>query len=354
MNIHGMGVVFSGGRGIPRLRETLRSGWQPPPRIEVPFQADPYPAYTVSAETLTDKALLQAIRRADRFTKMAVLAGADALADASSAPPDRARIGIILATAFGPHATTFRFLDDILDYGDAGVSPTTFSHAVHNAAASYLATVLGVRGPTLTVTLFSFPFHETLRLADAWLAEGRCDYVLAGAVDECGVAMEYIVREKLSLATDGMIRPFQFASTPGTVPGEGGVFMLLSRREEPSYARVEAAVTSRPSPPPPADLLLLEADGMLPDETPYRECVAGAVAVAAYAPLFGGLMAGSAFSAAAGALMLTSQTRFATPVPDNPHGIPLCSESGPAALRRIVSVKRDCQKRQGMISLSRP
>ncbi len=47
-----------------------------------------------------------------------------------------------MATAFGPHVTTFNFLDDILDHGDAAVSPTTFSNSVHNAAASYIAMAL--------------------------------------------------------------------------------------------------------------------------------------------------------------------------------------------------------------------
>ena len=106
------------------------------------------------------------MRRADKLSKMAVLAAADALQD-SGLENAKQRTGIILATSFGAHQTTFDFLDDIIDYGEAQVSPTTFSNSVHNAAVSYIASVLDITGPTLTVTRFSFPFQSALQLAQA-------------------------------------------------------------------------------------------------------------------------------------------------------------------------------------------
>ena len=113
--------------------------------------------------TLTDKAVLKGMRRADRFSKMAVLAAWDAVEDSGIAiRGGEGRLGIILATAFGPQATAFRFLDEIIDHGDGRASPTLFSHSVHNAAASYVASALKSRGPTLTVTQFAFSFHQAL------------------------------------------------------------------------------------------------------------------------------------------------------------------------------------------------
>ena len=82
--------------------------------------------------------------------------------------------------------TTFDFLNDILDYGDTSVSPTTFSNSVHNAAASYVSLCLNIRGPTMTVTQFRFSFPAALQLAMAWLEQGRCDYALVGAADQYG------------------------------------------------------------------------------------------------------------------------------------------------------------------------
>ncbi len=61
-------------------------------------------------------------------------------------------------------------MDDILDYGDAGVSPIVFSNAVHNAAVSYVSRTLGIKGPTMLASNFqvAFPLKhmaKDLRLA---------------------------------------------------------------------------------------------------------------------------------------------------------------------------------------------
>ncbi len=195
--------------------------WRPPEFIEVPFQDEPFPVYAVAADTLKDREVLGKMRRADRFSKMATMAAYDAVADSGIEFKNPERAGIIFATAFGPHNTTFRFQDDIIDYGDAGVSPTIFSNSVHNAAVSYISRALGIKGPTWTVTGFRDPFGQAVALAQAWLAEGRCDQVLLGAGDECGTVMEYICSEKLPIASDGKV------SENAYVPGEGMAFFLV-------------------------------------------------------------------------------------------------------------------------------
>ena len=187
--------------------------------VEVPFQEELFPVYAVAAETLKDRSVLGGMRRADRFSKMAVLAAHDAMDGSEIENPER--VGIIFATAFGPHNTTFRFQDDILDYGDGGVSPTIFSNSVHNAAVSYISRALEIKGPTWTVTGFNQPFEQAVQLAQAWLNEGRCDQVLLGAGDECGTVMEYICSEKLPIASDGKVTENAF------VPGEGMAFFLV-------------------------------------------------------------------------------------------------------------------------------
>ena len=148
MHIAGMGIVFNRGRGLANLEKALAEGWVKPsatcrshPGLKE-GQVSPSPSepvYRVPTEAITDKQVLKEARRADNFTKMATLAAYDALIDSGIPEQSKQKLGIILATAFGPHVTTFSFLDDILTYGDAGVSPTLFSHSVHNAAASYIA-----------------------------------------------------------------------------------------------------------------------------------------------------------------------------------------------------------------------
>ncbi|MBW2741512.1 MAG: beta-ketoacyl synthase chain length factor [Deltaproteobacteria bacterium] len=270
MNIAGIGIVSTRGRGIGSLDIALREGWVAPSRINSRNDQNAfYPVYSVGKETTNDINLLKKIRRADRFSKMAVLAAWDAVADSGiQINGKESTIGIILATAFGPHVTTFRFLDDIIDYGDSSVSPTTFSHSVHNAATSYISKVLNCRGPTITLTQFTSPIHQALILAQAWLKEGRCKYVLIGCVDECGNVMEYICNQKLRIANDGKIKPFNFSALPSAVPGEGSIFLMttLEKCQNKYCEMIQVSLNNCETEAKP-DICIVEADGMARDET---------------------------------------------------------------------------------------
>lgn len=127
------------------------------------------------------------IRRADTFAKMAVCASAKACEKLIINNQDTGQdedISIIVSTQFGPHATTFKFLDNLIDYSDKLVSPLTFSHSVHNAAASYIASFMGIRGQSLTITSFQDPLKQALILAECWLYQTDTSKVLVCHVDE--------------------------------------------------------------------------------------------------------------------------------------------------------------------------
>ena len=204
MYIAGIGIVFNGGRGIADFKKAMTQGWE-----------EACQRKNVPKEILNDKFVLKDSRRADDFTKMAVLAAHDAFVDSGLGTQAKESLGIILATAFGPHVTTFKFLDDILTYGDKGVSPTLFSHSVHNAAVSYITSNLESHGPTLTVTQFADSFSQALFIAKSWLQEKRCTNILVGSVDQLGEEMEYILSAK----------------APELIPIEGSVFFLLTEEK---------------------------------------------------------------------------------------------------------------------------
>ncbi|TLM65508.1 MAG: hypothetical protein FDZ69_09560 [Deltaproteobacteria bacterium] len=338
MLIRGLGLIGAPGFGADAWEGALRAGWRAP----APTAAG-RAAYLVDFDAVPDKTLLRKLRRADKLSKMAVLAAAGALADAGLEPGAAGRVGLVLATALGPHVTTFEFLDGVLDYGDAAASPTAFSHSVHNAAASYVASSLGLQGPTLTVTRFSFAFQEALRLAGCWLAQGSCDHVLVGMAEQYGDVLGYLAAEKLGSAADGRIRPFACGG-PGPVPGEGAVFLLLGGAAAgASGCRIDAVHIGCGAPPAgTADLLLTEADGLLPDASGYLPALNCGVPVAGYAPLAGSMLTGGAFTLAAGVLMLRRQVRFAAPVPDNPHALPVVAATAPARLATVHSLALDC------------
>jgi 3-oxoacyl-[acyl-carrier-protein] synthase II len=356
MLIRGIGLIGAFGTGLAAWEAALRGGWRPPAEVAMAGAASgPRPAYLVDFEAAPDKALLRKLRRADKLSKMAVLAATAALADSGLDEDARGKVGVILATALGPHVTTFEFLDGILDYGDAAASPTAFSHSVHNAAASYVASSLGLQGPTLTVTRFSFAFQEALRLARCWLDQGRCEHVLVGMAEQYGDVLGYIAEAKLGMAAAGRIRPFACGG-PGPVPGEGAVFFLLDRDESgAAYCRIGAVqIGSDPLAGGEADLNLVEADGLLPDESDYLAALSSGIPVTGYAPLVGSLMTGSAFNLAAAALMMRRQVLFAAPVPDNPHGLNIVAATRSACLMTVRSIGVDCQGDWAITCLAAP
>jgi 3-oxoacyl-[acyl-carrier-protein] synthase II len=197
----------------------------------------------VPDDLLADAALGKRLRRADRFTRMAVLAASDAWAGAGPSlegvPPER--IGLIVASGFGPHGRGFKFLDGLLDFGDSSALPTDFSHSVHGAAAAYITETLGVRGPSLSLTDFVTGVEQAVLLAQAWLDQGVCGRVLLGAVEELGPVLLHCASRMLNY--DRRIRP-----------GEGAVFFVLG----PAGAAGATATLAVAPAPSSADLLLLD------------------------------------------------------------------------------------------------
>lgn len=311
--ISGIGMISPRGRGLDKFEKALREGWVPPA-----LSPEGRASYHIAPEDLMDREVLHKAKRADRFSKLCVLAAHDAVRDSALPLEDvRKTAGIICATALGAHASIFKFLDGIVDYGESKVSPTAFAHSVHNASAAYVAGALETRGPVLTVTQFHFVFHQALLLAHAWLQEKRVERVLVGVTEECSSAMEYICSEKLSISSDGKINPLGFSENPQAVPGEGSVFFLVSLRPEEgkwgSFTGIQTGKEARGW--DNSGLTLVAGSGMTGSEAGLGRFVKKEAAEA-YTPLYGSLMSGGAFEAAAAALILKNQVRYPSPVFD--------------------------------------
>ena len=166
--------------------------------------------------------------------------------------------------------------------------------------------------------------------------------------------LEYICSRKLRIPEDGRIRPFEFSSSPAAVPGEGSVFLLLSRGDTHGrYCEIGSVSFDDEAGEEDPDLYILDADGMSEDESDYREIASRDVMIAGYSPLFGSMMTGSAFHCAAAALILRKQTRYACPIQENPHGIELCTVTEEKQTERIQCVKYDCFHEKAVIELRR-
>lgn len=332
MRVRSIGAVTTHGRGLDGLIQAVKGG----ECGEVnPCKAGPdstVPAFTVPDEALRSSKIPKSMRRADRLSRMAVLAAMEARDKNGLDEVDPERIGVILATGLGPHQRTFRFLDGLLEFGDDAGSPTDFSHSVHNAPAAYVSSVLQVRGPVHTVTDFDFGFQHALRLAECWLENDRSDVVLLGMAEELGEVMLHVCSRMLDMPAKGLMRPFAFAERPAIVPGEGSIFLALERLR-PGRRGVQLGVEDRIE--EDADILIADAEGMSGPETHYRRLCDGHRAVANYVPVFGSMMTGTACQCAVAARMLQEGQVYPNPVfeADNDIRTDLRGMAAPATIR---------------------
>jgi 3-oxoacyl-[acyl-carrier-protein] synthase III len=127
--------------------------------------------------------LARDLRRADDFIQMAVISGSAAVAGVSDRNLQPEESGVFIGTAFGPLETNFESLGSLIDDGEGQISPTLFSHSVYNAAAGYVARLLQIRGPALTITNYGWPFLIALEEARTSLATGRIGRALVIGVE---------------------------------------------------------------------------------------------------------------------------------------------------------------------------
>ena len=293
MNLASLGVVFAGGAGVPRLHAALQAGVPPLPRL---LERESIPVLAVPPEALAGHPVLAPARRADRFSKMALLAGMEAWRGCTAAPE---RTGLILATALGPHATVFRYVSEMLDFGGEKASPTLFSQSVHAAAASMIAASAGLHGPVLTLSDLASPFPEALALAEAWLEGGRCDTVLVAAADELSDVLAHVVRRKWRPpAAAGQAAGADAGSARReTVPGEGAVCFRLERGDA-------WRVTTGAGGAAGAACRLLDTGALGDDGSGPADAGPPGVPAFCFTPYWGSLRIGTAFHLAAAALLL--------------------------------------------------
>ena len=336
MYITGLGILGTFGRGTDALiSESEKSNTT---------TTAPLPdKYKINNTILKDKILSRKLRRADKFTKMAVLAAYDSLSDGGAFNDlsiiNLDKTGLILTTAFGPHNTTFSFLDDILEYGESNVSAIKFSHSVHNAAASYIALLLNITGPTVTVTQFNFPVQHALNLASCWLKDNVCENVLVCSVDERGNVFDIAAKHKLNISETNSIDPLNYSNNATAAPSEGSLCFLLRKEIENTapYCQIsnisfgEIDVTA-------IDSFIIGADGIPANETGYSKLLSTDKPITAYSPLYGSMLIGSAFDCAIAAIQL-----------NNKH----CNLSASSDIQTIGCCKLGCNNTMSSIILRR-
>ncbi len=170
------------------------------------------------------------LRRTDHFSQLALTAFYLALENAGLNVDDCGEDGLLVATGYGPVASTCGFKDTWFDNGSLGASPIMFTKSVHNQAASHISLQLGLKGPVATICQHNMPFQYALLTACLWLKEKKVRRVLVGGVDEYPPFLEYCRNRYLEEKKDSIC----LLADSNAAPGEGAAFFVVERAENNS------------------------------------------------------------------------------------------------------------------------
>lgn len=190
-------------------------------------------------------------RRLDRFVQFAMVAAAEAVADAGLDPGewDGARVGVVLGCADGGPGTVEEQFQVMLNSAPDKVSPLLLPMQLPNMLAGCVSTEVSARGPSMVVSTACASGATAIGVARDLLLLDRCDIVLTGGSEAmitplvmAGFAQMGALSRRLDephLAS----RPFDIARD-GFVAGEGAGLLVLERRADAQArgARVRALV----------------------------------------------------------------------------------------------------------------
>jgi 3-oxoacyl-[acyl-carrier-protein] synthase II len=299
--IRGIGVVGGFGSGIGALESASRSA--APERGTVEMESSSglieVPALLADTTELAQYISKRALRRVDHYNRMALLACFQAMQDAGVLSRRPRRLGIIVATGYGATRAMWNFKKSLIGETDTIGSPMNFSNSVHNAVAGQIAIALGEKGPNLSVSQFDLSVAQAFLSAQQWLAAGRVDAVLVGAVDEFNNVLGHYWHYLYGRA--------ERQDTNHAVIGEGAAFFLLTGEERSveGYARIESVDMGNYHKAPPLvdDMVVFAgADGYSGCRSEYSMVIPDSTPVASYSAVYGGLPVGMAFDVAIAAL----------------------------------------------------
>jgi len=218
-------AVLAGESGIRDL-ESAGPVWDDLPiRVGAPVTAD--------LEEILGRAKANKL---DRFQQLAVVAAAEAWADAGAPEIDGDRLATVVATGIGG-VQTLLGQDDVLEASGARrVSPRTVPMLMANAASAQLSIEYGARAGTFTPVSACAAGAEALALAARLIEDGDADVVIAGGAEAAVTPLTLAAfGQSRALAKPdgdpaGLSRPFD-ADRRGFVLGEGAGIVVLERLE---------------------------------------------------------------------------------------------------------------------------
>lgn len=233
--ITGVGIVSPLGRGAPATLQALREG-RSGVRLITSFDTSELTCRMggeVPAEALAD-----APRGQDRFTRLALLAAADATSQANYGALGLApeRVGSLIGTGLGGCETLDSSYRRIYKDGSTRVPPATIAWSMYNAASSAIATAHQARGLSYSVVSACASSAHAIGLAYQAILSGQADAMLTGGADApltFGIIRAWESMRVLAVNNEHpeeACRPFS-ADRRGLVLAEGAAVFVLESFE---------------------------------------------------------------------------------------------------------------------------
>ena len=170
------------------------------------------------------------VRRLDRFSQLALVAAAEAIADAGwdgELPIDPLRIGCIIATGIGGVQTIELQHDVLRDRGPERMSPLGIPSQMPNAAAAAVSMKYGLKGQAFSVASACSSGAHAIGSALRMIQYGDADAVVVGGSEATLTPFGFgSFNAMQALSPTGISRPFD-ARRDGFVMGEGAGMLVL-------------------------------------------------------------------------------------------------------------------------------
>jgi 3-oxoacyl-[acyl-carrier-protein] synthase II len=174
---------------------------------------------------------LKEIRRADRFTQLALVAGDEAVAEAgwsrSDLPYEAERIGVVVGTGIGGIGTFEHGKEVLGHHGPRKVPPLSVPLMMGNAASAALSIRYGIRGNTYATFSACAASAHAIGQSMRMIQTGDADAVVSGGSEAALTPLARAMFAALdALSPSGLSRPFD-VRRDGFVMGEGAAILVL-------------------------------------------------------------------------------------------------------------------------------
>jgi 3-oxoacyl-[acyl-carrier-protein] synthase II len=183
----------------------------------------------------TEHLTVKEVRRADRFTQMALVASDEALKEAGwdgELPYEASRVGSIIGTGIGGIGTLTHNHQVLLEQGPGKVSPLAIPLMMGNAGSGAVAMRHKLKGPSFAPLSACAAGAHAIGEAVELIESGRADAVVAGGSEAGLVPLARAAFAALDALSDsGISRPFD-VRRDGFVMGEGAAVLILEDGEQ--------------------------------------------------------------------------------------------------------------------------